>query len=98
MNIQDTIKITENGLVDHFKAAFPYDRTLEGVDDPAQFAAGRLLLLSRVAAAGDSRSNAWHSLNDAIAEMALDSGGTALYVRRERAEAPLEWRFRNHAD
>lgn len=30
--------------------------------------------------------------------MALDSGGTALYVRRERAEAPLEWRFRNRAD
>ena len=63
-------------------------------DEPVQFAAGRLLLLSRVAAAGDSRSTAWHSLNDAIAEMALASGGAALYVKRERAEAPLEWRFR----
>ena len=63
-------------------------------DEPVQFAAGRLLLLSRVAAAGDSRYTAWHSLNDAIAGMALASGGTALYVRRERAEAPLEWRFR----
>ena len=62
-------------------------------DEPVQFAAGRLLLLSRVAAAGDSRSTAWHSLNDAIAEMALASGGAALYVRRERPGAPLEWRF-----
>jgi len=65
-------------------------------DEPVQFAAGRLLLLSRVAA-GDSRSTAWHSLNDAIAEMALASGGAALYVKRERRGAPLEWRFRNRA-
>ena len=62
-------------------------------DEPGQFAAGRLLLLSRVAAAGDSRHKAWHSLNDAIAEIALVSGGTALYVKRERRGAPLEWRF-----
>ena len=62
-------------------------------DEPGQFAAGRLLLLSRVAAAGDSRHKAWHSLNDAIAEIALASGGTALYVKRERRGAPLEWRF-----
>ena len=65
-------------------------------DEPVQFAAGRLLLLSRVAAAGHSRSAAWHSLNDAIAEMALASGGTALYVRRERPDAPLKWSFRTH--
>ena len=63
-------------------------------DEPGQFAAGRLLLLSRVAAAGDSRHKAWHSLNDAIAEMALASGGAALYVKREQRGAPLEWRFR----
>ena len=62
-------------------------------DEPGQFAAGRLLLLSRVAAAGDSRHKAWHSLNDAIAEIALASGGTALYVKREWRGAPLEWRF-----
>ena len=66
-------------------------------DEPVQFAAGRLLLLSRVAATGDSRHAAWHSLNDAIAEMALASGGAALYVKRERADAPLEWHFRGRA-
>lgn len=65
-------------------------------DEPVLFAAGRLLLMSRVAAAGNSRSAAWHSLNDAIAVMALASGGTALYVRRERPDAPLKWCFRTH--
>ncbi|MBP5321131.1 MAG: hypothetical protein J6334_09085, partial [Kiritimatiellae bacterium] len=62
-------------------------------DEPGQFAAGRLLLLSRVAAPGDSRFTAWHALNDAIASIALASGGVALYVKRERAGAPLAWRF-----
>ena len=63
-------------------------------DEPRLFAAGRLLLLSRVAATGDSRYTAWHSLNDAIAAVALASGGAALYVTRSRPGAPLEWRFR----
>ena len=62
-------------------------------DEPVEFAAGRTLLLSRVAAAGDSRHAAWHSLNDAIAGMALASCGTALYVVRKRAGVALEWRF-----
>lgn len=66
-------------------------------DEPGQFAAGRLLLLSRAAGSGDGRSAAWHSLNDAIAGMAIAGGGTALYVARERPGAPLEWRFRTGA-
>ena len=66
-------------------------------DEPPQFAAGRLLLLSRVAAAGLSRHDAWHGVNDAIAAMAVKSGGTALYVVRERRGAPLEWRFEGGA-
>ena len=61
-------------------------------DEPGQFAEGRLLLLSRVSAA-DSRYTAWHALNDALAEAALASGGTALYVTRENRHAALEWRF-----
>ncbi len=64
-------------------------------DEPGQFAEGRLLLLSRVAMPGDSRHKAWHSLNDAIASIAIESGGTALYVKRERGSEPLEWRFRD---
>lgn len=65
-------------------------------DEPGQFAAGRLLLLSRMSAAG-SRGAAWHSLNDAIAEMALASGGAALYVARAKSGAELDWRFRKGA-
>lgn len=63
-------------------------------DEPPQFAAGQLLLLSRVAAASMSRHDAWHGVNDAIADMAVKSGGAALYVVRERPGAQLEWRFR----
>ncbi len=63
-------------------------------DEPPLFAAGRLLLMSRVAAAGKSRYDAWHDVNDAIADMAVKSGGAALYVVRERRGAPLEWRFK----
>ena len=40
-------------------------------DEPRQFAEGRLLLLSRVCKAGVSRYDAWHGVNDAIAEAAL---------------------------
>ena len=42
-------------------------------DEPRQFADGRLLLLSRVCKAGVSRYDAWHGVNDAIAEAALAS-------------------------
>ena len=38
-------------------------------DEPRQFAEGRLLLLSRVAAAGQGRSAAWHGINDAIVDL-----------------------------
>lgn len=63
-------------------------------DEPPLFAAGGLLLMSRVAAAGISRHDAWHGVNDAISDMAVKSGGAALYVVRGRPGAPLEWRFR----
>ena len=42
-------------------------------DEPRQFADGRLLLLSRVCKVGVSRYDAWHGVNDAIAEAALAS-------------------------
>lgn len=38
-------------------------------DEPRLFAEGRLLLLSRVAAAGKGRSAAWHGVNDAIVDL-----------------------------
>ena len=40
-------------------------------DEPRQFAEGRLLLLSRVCKAGMSRYDAWHEINDVIAEAAV---------------------------
>lgn len=50
-------------------------------DEPRQFADGRLLLLSRVAAPGVSRYDAWHGINDAIASFAMAAkGGLSLYV------------------
>ena len=58
-------------------------------DEPGLFAAGKLLLLSRVAAAGMSRSVAWHEINDVLADIACQGGGTAVYVRGRG-----DWRFR----
>ena len=58
-------------------------------DEPGLFAAGRLLLLSRVAAAGMSRTAAWHEINDVLAEIACQGGGAAAYVRGRG-----DWRFR----
>ena len=50
-------------------------------DEPRMFAEGRLLLLSRVAAPGSSRYDAWHGINDALAEFATSMmGGLSLYV------------------
>ena len=63
-------------------------------DEPAAFAAGRLLKLSRIAGAGESRYGAWHSLNDAIAEMALASAGAAVYVVPPGPGAKPQWLFR----
>ena len=60
-------------------------------DEPPLFAAGKLLLLSRVEAAGISRSAAWHGINDVLAEVACVNG-TAVYVRQNGGR--LDWRFR----
>ena len=50
-------------------------------DEPRQFADGRLLLLSRVAAPGSSRYDAWHGINDALANFATSTtGGLSLYA------------------
>ena len=61
-------------------------------DEPRLFAAGKLLLLSRIAAAGASRNEAWHGINDALAEMA-EKGGVAVYVRRAEEAAALKARL-----
>ena len=50
-------------------------------DEPRQFAEGRLLLLSRVCKAGVSRYDAWHGVNDAIAEAAVAGTPVALKAR-----------------
>ena len=54
-------------------------------DEPRQFAEGRLLLLSRVAAPGSSRSEAWHGINSALADFACsEPGGLSVYARSAR--------------
>ena len=54
-------------------------------DEPRQFAEGRLLLLSRVAAPGSSRSEAWHGINSALADFACAApGGLSVYARSAR--------------
>ena len=58
-------------------------------DEPGLFAAGKLLLLSRVTAAGMSRSAAWHEINDVLADVACKGGGVAAYVKGRG-----DWRFR----
>ena len=60
-------------------------------DEPWQFADGLLLLLSRVAAQGCSRSEAWHGINDALAESA-SLNGVSLYVTSNGNS--LDWRFK----
>lgn len=61
-------------------------------DEPRQFAEGRLLLLSRVAAPGISRYDAWHGINAALAEIAAPGRGTSVYVR-PGPSGRLDWRF-----
>ena len=61
--------------------------------EPALFAAGRYLLLSRTAAPGAGRGAAWHGINEALADLARKSGGTAVYVRQETGEAEPRWEF-----
>ena len=53
------------------------------------FAAGRLLLLSRVATPGLSRQDAWHGMNDALAE-AAKRHGRSFYV--QPLAGGVEWR------
>ncbi len=61
-------------------------------DEPRLFAAGKLLLLSRIAAAGMRRCDAWHGINDALAEIASKCGAAA-YVRRAEEAAALKARL-----
>lgn len=62
-------------------------------DEPGQFAAGRLLLLSRVAAPGLSRHDAWHGMNDALGAIATAvDGGVSLYVSVDK-KGELKWEF-----
>ena len=56
-------------------------------DEPGLFAADRYLLLSRVSAPGAGRGAAWHGINDALAALARNSGGVAVYVHRVAGEA-----------
>ena len=62
-------------------------------DEPGLFASRHYLLLSRVAAEGCGRGEAWHGINDALANIAA-VGGTSVYVRREAGEPNLRWEFR----
>ena len=62
-------------------------------EEPSLFAAGRYLLLSRAAAPGGGRGAAWHGINDALADIALESGGAAVYMHRVAGEAALRWDF-----
>ena len=61
-------------------------------DEPRRFAEGRLLLLSRVAAPGVSRYDAWHGINAALADIAAPHGGTSVYVTPGLGGL-LDWRF-----
>ena len=62
-------------------------------DEPGLFAAGRYLLLSRVSAPGAGRGAAWHGINDALAALARNNGGAAVYVHRVPGEAAPRWDF-----
>ena len=48
-------------------------------------------LAAIVAATGISRYDAWHDINDAIADIAQFNGGVALYVVARRQG--IDWRF-----
>ena len=61
-------------------------------EEPSLFAAGRYLLLSRVAASGVAAGVAWHGFNDALGQIALASGGTSVYVQPD-ATGGVRWEF-----
>jgi len=61
-------------------------------EETRQFGEGRLCLLSRVAAPGVSRYDAWHGINAALGEIAAAAGGgISLYV--VPGGGGLEWQF-----
>lgn len=59
-------------------------------DEPQLFGKGLYLLLSRVASEGESRYDAWHGINAALAKMA-EANGVSLYVRSDGGR--LLWLF-----
>lgn len=59
-------------------------------DEPILFGKGFYLLLSRVAPEGESRYDAWHGINAALAKMA-EQNGVSLYVASRGGK--LVWQF-----
>lgn len=59
-------------------------------DEPILFGKGLYLLLSRVAPEGESRYDAWHGINAALAKMA-EQNGVSLYVALRGGK--LVWQF-----
>lgn len=59
-------------------------------DEPILFGKGLYLLLSRVAPEGESRYDAWHGINAALANMA-EQNGVSLYVASRGGK--LVWQF-----
>ena len=58
------------------------------VEDTLAFAEGRLAVISRECSPKISRYDAWHGMNDAMAEMAAASGeGLGVYIHRKGARA-----------
>ena len=58
------------------------------VEDTLAFAEGRLTVISRECSPKISRYDAWHGMNDAMAEMAAASGeGLGVYIHRKGARA-----------
>ena len=49
--------------------------------EPRLFAEDRYLMLSRLAAPGMTRAEAWHSLGRALGAMAEQHGGRFLYIK-----------------
>ncbi len=61
-------------------------------DEPALFAEDRYLLLSRVASKDGRRYDAWHGINEALANLARQNG-VSLYVCRAARNQSLEFQF-----
>ena len=61
-------------------------------DETRLFGEGRLLVLSRVFAAGTARGVGWHGINDALGAIARAGGGEAVYVHWQRGLG-VKWDF-----